>query len=85
MGFCIVVCCDGSGTTQDIQQSPVRCVGSCCSALELLSLQQNVTGSRAHTNVFTEQIKQERKKEKPQSGFGCFLSGKAEKFLSICN
>lgn len=64
MGFCIVVCCDGSGTTQDIQQSPVRCVGSCCSASELLSLQQNVTGSRVHTNVFTEQIKAGEKKGK---------------------
>lgn len=63
-GFCIVVCCDGRGRTQDIQQSLVRCVGCCCSVLELLSLQQNVTGSRAHTNVFTEQIKAGEKKRK---------------------
>lgn len=62
MRFCIVVCRDGRGRTQDVQQSLVRCVDCCCCVEELLSLQQNVTGSRAHTNVFTEQIKAGEKK-----------------------
>lgn len=62
VGFCIVVCCVDRCKTQDVQQSLVGCVGCCCSVLELLSLQQNVTGSRAHTNVFTEQIKAGEKK-----------------------
>lgn len=64
MGFCIMVCCGGRDRTQDIQQSLVRCAGCCCCVLELLSLQQNVTGSRARTNVFTEQIRAGEKKRK---------------------
>lgn len=52
------------GQDQDAWQSPVSCLGSCCSAWKLLSQKLNVRGSRAGTSVFTEQIKAGEKKGK---------------------
>lgn len=73
MGFCIVVCRDGRGRIQDAWQSLVSCLDSCCSASKLPSQKQNVMGSRAHTNVFTEQIKVGEKKGKASKWLWVFF------------
>lgn len=72
-GFCVVLCRDGRGRIRDARQSPVSCLDSCCSASKLLLQKLSVTGSMAHTNVFTEQIKAGEKKGKASKWLWVFF------------
>lgn len=60
---------------------PAGALGHCCSASKLM-LQKLNAESRAHTNVFTQQMKAGEKKGKASKQLWVFLSGENEKFLS---